>query len=802
MAGTISADELQAIMVRIIGDATNFQAMIASVISATESAVKNIEDAAFKIQGISKEMESFANTALGVLKNLGLSASLGGALTKFMDFEKAGIRLEAMLVATGQDAKVAMNDYDNFAKSMAKTTMQTRLGVLGMVEQTVAMGLSGDTAKHVIKDAIALASAKGGEASGWIRVANAVRQGNATLIRRRLMMQGVKDDHEVLEQAQKMITAGWAATTKEVESLSGMLDKLQKTFSGLVMDMGELIAHALTPLIKGIKDAADWFKALDPSIKRVMVNVLLITGLFLAMGPAIKMGLALIVPLMSPIAIIALGAAIALGVVVEQMGGVEKSLETVGGYIQGVWDTSVKWVMEWISANRGLVLSLVALGTAIGAVYLAVRIAATVFTVLHALFVLLKVQQIASALLWLAWQAALLAASAVMGLFNTMIAVGEAIVSGYALALFVWTTFVGLATVATWLWNAALAVMNVLLAPVTVAVFLIALAWVAAALAVATAAAMAAWAALGAVLTVLSQIPSTTGPLGAIGDIFGEWLGIIQDIIKAIQTDMPLAWELAQAGFELAVTQFKTLWGPTWKFIGDGFSLLWDVVVETFKAKFNQVMAHASAEPIRVLTEVIGGPNQALFAALMDRHNEIAKFKMNQAVANAEFALNEALKGFDAVTEESQATKDARFKLSMLQELMMGGDVDKEKKKHDEERDQVDEKLHQKAMHRVREHTEHITAALWGSAEAVTRISAYIDNFYKQKPDVYDPTKIVAVGDKLKDNPPEPAKDKVVEILTQIRDVLKQQGKDKDFVGGQGGAGVVVNGAPAGFGQD
>ncbi len=57
---------------------------------------------------------------------------------------------------------------------------------------------------------------------------------------------------------------------------------------------------------------------------------------------------------------------------------------------------------------------------------------------------------------------------------------------------------------------------------------------------------VAAWQTAKALLQVLRDLPTTSGPIRAISDLFSEWYDIIKSVVRAAMVDLPLAWEIVK----------------------------------------------------------------------------------------------------------------------------------------------------------------------------------------------------------------------------------------------------------------
>jgi tape measure domain-containing protein len=351
------------------------------------------------------------------------------------------------------------------------------------------------------------------------------------------------------------------------------------------------------------------------------------------------------------------------------------SLATFGGYVRTVWNLTVSWLGDFIRENRTLLFNLAALTAGVLATYQAIQLITFGLGLVQSVMAFLKVEQIASAALWVGWTAAVFAAKAVLFLFNLQMAAWNAVALTATLVEGLWTTGATAATLATWLWNAALAALAAVAAPVELLSMAIAVGGVAAALTLAGAAAWAAYKSIGSVLEALLILPTTTGPLGAIGGLFREWKGLIIDVARAAQNNLPLAWQLAGAGFKLAVAEVQDLWPPLWTFIQSGFAALWDLVTQQFVIRFRQALFTISGHLVDFLTSgpvAAVMPGAALEATVIGPALKAAGQTYNDA-ANASLKAAQdrlsAAAGMFGVVESAE-TKAARAEVERLRKLV------------------------------------------------------------------------------------------------------------------------------------
>jgi tape measure domain-containing protein len=344
------------------------------------------------------------------------------------------------------------------------------------------------------------------------------------------------------------------------------------------------------------------------------------------------------------------------------------SLVTFGGHVRAVWNLTVSWLGDFIRENRTLLFNLAALTAGVLATYKAVQLITFGLGMVQSVMAFLKVEQIASAALWVGWTAAVLTAKAVLFLFNLQMAAWNAVALAAAFIEGVLITETTAATLATWLWNAALAAMTALMAPVELLSMAIAVGLVGSALVVAGAAAWAAYKAVGSVLEALLVLPTTTGPLGAISGLFREWKDIIFDVARAAQNNLPLAWQLATGPVSnWRWPRCEDLWPPLWTFIQTGFSALWDLVCEQFVIRFRQALFTVSGHLVDFFTtgpiaNVMPGAalEATVLAPILKQAGETYNAAADASLKAAQDRLNAAAGMFSVVRKRRRPRRRAR----------------------------------------------------------------------------------------------------------------------------------------------
>ncbi len=279
--------ELETILVRLTGDGSQYQQMLKKAEQSTIQAASVIKQNAQAIEKFQGSLTNFARTATGALAGLGLASTLQGAWQKFTQAEQGAIRLDAAIKANGKSIGATKMDYDEFAQQIAATTTTSVGMTKHMLQQAEIMGLTNQQAKDATTFAIALAGAKGGEASQYMRVGLAIEQGNFHMLRHILHLHNVKDNTELLAKAQKIMQSGLESQGKIAETTHGKLEQLSHSFSGMTKNIGEMVDTAIKPWVEKLKDTVDWFNALSPEVKAMTVKVVALALAIPLIGPAL-----------------------------------------------------------------------------------------------------------------------------------------------------------------------------------------------------------------------------------------------------------------------------------------------------------------------------------------------------------------------------------------------------------------------------------------------------------------------------------------------------------------------------------
>lgn len=349
-------------------------------------------------------------------------------------------------------------------------------------------------------------------------------------------------------------------------------------------------------------------------------------------------------------------------------------LRPVGDLIASVGMQFIGWVGRIVMQNRGLILGLSLVVAGITSIALTVRSAMIAIGLLHGLLVAVKAIHLAGIAAWLAetvsmaaYKVVLFLINAQMVLFNLLLGGQITGTGGASIAMGLYNAVMAITNAVLAITNAGLAAFNILIAPASIIAFVAAASVLAPIFVAAAAAVYGVREALTGVLDAFASIDTSIGPVRHIGDMLGEWAGILREVVVVARTNVPLAWRLLQAGAMLAINQVRDLWPPLWQFIQEGFSALWNLVTARFQSGFYAMLAQAARGAIRIWA-LVAGPLANQIAGPLEE--AVAQFQQGavldgQIAANAaQQRLRQAVNNFRVV--DSAETQQARRELELV----------------------------------------------------------------------------------------------------------------------------------------
>ncbi len=286
-------------------------------------------------------------------------------------------------------------------------------------------------------------------------------------------------------------------------------------------------------------------------------------------------------------------------------------------------------------------------------------------------------------------------------------------------------------------------------------------------------------------------------PLGAVTDVFNEWVDLGKNVLAAARVDLPAAWDLLAASATLAVAQVKNLWPPLWDYIKAGFVLVTDFIkdrlsrVATEFTKNIQGVISSVSTVIKVMQTAgnlfIGG-SAAVATSQLEEIEQVS-----ETLTESLDALGEAMAAIQFQTPgESIDVANAREAVSMAQ-----AQVEAITNRLARPAERAGRVIGSGINKGIKGELQKFDAALFGTAEALARIEDYVDTYHGLKGKGPAQTGANAAArlpnaEDMMDEFGEGAKSavtvspssqngtgRIVEVLMQIRDLLRADNSDK-----------------------
>lgn len=257
--------------------AEQYAAAVQRLDETHEGAIGNTDQLAQEVQQAGQTYEETAeqirNAAMAVTTFVGtLTAGAGlmarEAIAAYQVQEGAETRLMALMQARGTFTEQNIDQYRRFASQMQATTIYGDELVLGLIQQTEALGLSGESSERAARNALALSAALGVGTQSAIRMASQLEQGETSMLTRYIpALRAIEDPALKAAEAQEVLGNMFAAATAEADTTSGQYQQMANAIGDAQEAVGEFMAQALLPLINGVQSAAETFTALPNSLQ-------------------------------------------------------------------------------------------------------------------------------------------------------------------------------------------------------------------------------------------------------------------------------------------------------------------------------------------------------------------------------------------------------------------------------------------------------------------------------------------------------------------------------------------------------
>lgn len=732
--------ELESIVVRILGDGSSFQTMMKQAVQSAQQSASAVQVAGQQIEQIRSGLVGFASTALTALSGYGMTTSLMGAFDKFSELERNTLKFNAVLEFNKRNVKETTDEYKRFTEQIMQVTTLSKGEIMSLLKRAETMGFTGAKAEQLAKASIGLGAASEMSAESAMSMVIALERGNTQMLRRIPALRGIHDQQQLVAKANELMNLGLKEEAALAQTAPVQLERLKKAFGGVTMEVGGLVSQALTPLVKMLTQAVDRFKALAPETRTYIAYV---SGLVLVLLALPTMYSTLIFLLnatgvsfafSTAMQLINLGAWLAWQAVVLAAQFTVGTFNVLWSFFNAaLWATFVTIpfaILQWIGWIGAMVVWGVTL-TMVKLVLLAYNLAVAVATTLWAAY---TTAAGGATLGTLAYAAGALVGKAAVWLLNAALTVKNVLLAGIpmviGLAVAAFTAFVAVVTASTGgvfaFIAALLALAATLLVLTAVAVPVVLLGTAVVILAVA----------LWDVFNAVKSLPESLSAVNELTKGFMYWFGIVKDIIKAAQIDMPMAWEMVRLAAMLAVYQIRDAWPTLWQFIKSGFGTLFDFIAASMVLSFQRAFAE-----LALLMADIPGFDKVFGAGAADqlrRWNGELKTAQEQvnrlAIAQAQAAA--AALDFGA---DSPEARQARARLDELRgALRAKEEVEKAKKMGGDVGDGFNKGLG--------EHLHKLEPALYSSAEALARLNEWKDKLSKKPAGEQGPANAPAPG--------------------------------------------------------
>lgn len=398
--------ELDAMVLRLMGDGASYVNMMQNAANVTEKARGSIEAAAGRIIGIGGTLRTFASTAAQALGAMGIGLSLFGSIFKGVNLaaeaEENQVAFEVML-KSAERGKQMLEDLTEFAA-------KTPLNLPDIQRATKTLLQFGTGGEDIIPTLKMLGDVTGGNAERFNRMAFAFGQMQST---GRLMGQDLnqminagfnplseiakttgksmgqlKAEMEAGRISVDMVKAAFKSATAAGGTFANQMEKQSKTISGLFSTMQDDIGAFLRTMGKDIVEllklkeimqavssaaqaATEWLKGLSESTKRIAAVVGTAVAALMAFGlawevlggvimAAVAPVLTVITSLFSPLGVVILGVAAATTAWVQSVGGLAEAWKIVKDTALAAWD----WVQPILTVLGSFFSALKDLGMA------------------------------------------------------------------------------------------------------------------------------------------------------------------------------------------------------------------------------------------------------------------------------------------------------------------------------------------------------------------------------------------------------------------------------------------------------
>lgn len=283
--------ELESLIIRLIGDGTEYQRMLHDAAEQTKAVADKVEHQSGRVESFVDHLEGFAGRALKVVGMLGIGYGFEQAFEKAEQLELGVIKLNAAIETNHGIVSKVVPEYKAFVAATMASSVAGKGEIFGLLRRAESYGISGEAAKKATKDALALAEVTDAGAEGALRIAAAIAQGDietAQMFRRMIpQLRGAKTEEEFLDKYNRLVATGLKVMGEEAETAGGKIKQMEHAAADMSVKVGVIVQEAIVPVVKQLHEWVEAFDKLDPSVKRGIAQVIVFTA---ALGPAIYIG--------------------------------------------------------------------------------------------------------------------------------------------------------------------------------------------------------------------------------------------------------------------------------------------------------------------------------------------------------------------------------------------------------------------------------------------------------------------------------------------------------------------------------
>lgn len=312
----------------------------------------NIKDFQTKMHKATQQLAKTGEQMKGIGKGMSMYvtaplAAMGAAsLAAFDKQAQAEAKLAAQIRQNGKDVQSTMADYKTFASNLQNVTTVGDETTLALMQMAESMGAS--NVKAVTQGAVGLSKALGVDLQSAIKMTTLAEQGNFTMLQRYVpALKSAGTEAEKTAILSKLYADGLAIAQSEAQTGLGPLKQLQNSLGDLSESFGAIVADAIAPAVKWLKQIVDRFQSLSDGGKR---TIAIIAGIAAAIGPlVVVMG-----TLGAALPAIAAGFSMMLG----PIGLVVAAIAAIGAafvYLYGNWEAVKERLGDWTWWKNSLI---------------------------------------------------------------------------------------------------------------------------------------------------------------------------------------------------------------------------------------------------------------------------------------------------------------------------------------------------------------------------------------------------------------------------------------------------------------